>query len=565
MIGTWERRADARGTRRCPTAWAASRRAARGRGATASKTSRASSAVAGDLHPEPLPLQADRQRLDEGLLVLDHEHRGLVAMVTRELASVAGADGRRRGGRGRPARRSVNVEPSPSRDCTDTCPPWLVATWRTMARPRPVPPVLAAAGPIDAVEALEDPFEVALAGCRCRGRCTTRSTHRSRRRRPPTAHQVDDRAGIGVLHGVLEQVGQRRHELSALAPHGRGAGRPLVDVDARCRGSSASWRTRSTRLGRPAGRPPPPRGPARPSSSMRRQLEEVVDDAGRRGGDSATMRLGQPGRRPRGRPRRSSVSASRASAPTGVLSSWLMLATKSGASPRAACRSVMSSIDRQAAPPATGAGPHHHRAPGRAVQLEGRGRSSRRRGARGQQLADGVEHQGVGVAGTDEVGGDVVAQHDARRRRPPTTTPMGRASSAASSRRTRRRARARSRRLAPLDGARQAEQRLRPDGSPAARPGGAERIEAHRQRRQPPRHRAGARPRRRRGRRRPSPPRPAPRRATGSPAPLTGPGRAVTGHGVSTPRRPGAWAAAAVAVGLGQATGDHVLRPARRC
>ena len=36
---------------------------------------------------------------------------------------------------------SVKVEPSPSRDSTSTQPWWLLATWRTMDRPRPVPPV----------------------------------------------------------------------------------------------------------------------------------------------------------------------------------------------------------------------------------------------------------------------------------------------------------------------------------------------------------------------------------------------------------------------------------------
>ena len=36
---------------------------------------------------------------------------------------------------------SVNVEPSPSRDSTVTSPPCACATWRTIASPRPVPPV----------------------------------------------------------------------------------------------------------------------------------------------------------------------------------------------------------------------------------------------------------------------------------------------------------------------------------------------------------------------------------------------------------------------------------------
>ena len=36
---------------------------------------------------------------------------------------------------------SVNVDPSPSRESTSTWPWWLLATWRTMERPSPVPPV----------------------------------------------------------------------------------------------------------------------------------------------------------------------------------------------------------------------------------------------------------------------------------------------------------------------------------------------------------------------------------------------------------------------------------------
>ena len=38
-------------------------------------------------------------------------------------------------------RRRTNVEPSPSCEDTSTSPRWFVATWRTIDRPRPVPPV----------------------------------------------------------------------------------------------------------------------------------------------------------------------------------------------------------------------------------------------------------------------------------------------------------------------------------------------------------------------------------------------------------------------------------------
>src|SRR5205823_2803925 len=92
--------------------------------------------VARHLHPKALPLEADHQGLDERLLVLDNKNRGLFchpasASVQPETATGPGPAGR----------RSWKIDPSPSRDVTDTLPPWLVATWRTMARPSPVPPV----------------------------------------------------------------------------------------------------------------------------------------------------------------------------------------------------------------------------------------------------------------------------------------------------------------------------------------------------------------------------------------------------------------------------------------
>src|SRR5437660_1049449 len=79
--------------------------------------------ILGHAGQEALPAQADLERVYEGLLVLDDQHRGLG------------------GGHGSSGRRSVNVDPSPSRDSTRTSPPWLDATWRTMARPSPEPPV----------------------------------------------------------------------------------------------------------------------------------------------------------------------------------------------------------------------------------------------------------------------------------------------------------------------------------------------------------------------------------------------------------------------------------------
>ena len=53
------------------------------------------------------------------------------------------------------------VDPSPSRESTSTRPWWLLATWRTMDRPSPVPPVSRLRPVVDPVEALEDAVEVA--------------------------------------------------------------------------------------------------------------------------------------------------------------------------------------------------------------------------------------------------------------------------------------------------------------------------------------------------------------------------------------------------------------------
>ena len=71
-------------------------------------------------------------------LVLDHQHRGLAhaILLTFRWAVVMDVSSTLIGS------RSTNVLPSPSTEVTDTSPPWLLATWRTIARPRPVPPVV---------------------------------------------------------------------------------------------------------------------------------------------------------------------------------------------------------------------------------------------------------------------------------------------------------------------------------------------------------------------------------------------------------------------------------------
>src|ERR1700677_255743 len=93
-------------------------------------------AVAGHGHIEALAGEPDDQRVDERLVVLGQEPLGLrfVGQRPRRLllahAEYSGGLGRTR----------VKVEPSPSRESTSTRPWWLLATWRTMESPRPVPP-----------------------------------------------------------------------------------------------------------------------------------------------------------------------------------------------------------------------------------------------------------------------------------------------------------------------------------------------------------------------------------------------------------------------------------------
>ena len=103
-----------------------------------------------------------------------------------------------------------NVDPSPSIESTATSPPWACATWRTIERPRPVPPVVAAASLVDAVEAFEDALEVAR-----------------RNADPLVVHGDDDTitvdvradldwlAVLGVLDRVVEQVRHRAHDLAS--------------------------------------------------------------------------------------------------------------------------------------------------------------------------------------------------------------------------------------------------------------------------------------------------------------------------------------------------------------
>ena len=226
-------------------------------------------------------------------------------------------------GRSASGSASVNVEPSPSRDSTVTSPPWAWATWRTIDEPEAGAAGVAAAGPVDAVEALEDPLEVA-----CRDPDAV-VAHRDRDRSPSTlarrARPCSPR--LGVLDRVVEQVGQR-----AAAPGGgrsatttsAGSARPATGMPAAVGGAAA---TRSTASATSDG--------DRHRLAARRllgldeaEVEQVVDDARRAGRLRATTRSAS-WRMTSASSSAAIVSASSASAPIGVLSSWLTLATKS--------------------------------------------------------------------------------------------------------------------------------------------------------------------------------------------------------------------------------------------
>src|SRR4029078_13637283 len=90
-------------------------------------------AVAGHVHLEPLTSQADREGVHEGPLVLQGEER--LCGHGQPASDIDMATGP-----GPAGTWSVNVDPTPSADSTATVPPWLVATWRTMATPSPAPP-----------------------------------------------------------------------------------------------------------------------------------------------------------------------------------------------------------------------------------------------------------------------------------------------------------------------------------------------------------------------------------------------------------------------------------------
>ena len=292
------------------------------------------------------PAEPDGERVDEGLLVLDDEHvlcagHGQPASATSSTATGPGPAGT----------RSVNVEPTPSADSTETAPPWLVATWRTMARPEPGAAGLAAAGPVDPVEALEDAVEVAG-----RDADAVVGDHAARPIGRRVRPHLDGRAGVGVLHAVLEEVGQRRHELAAVAEHGE-APRRLVDddVDVALVGER---RTRSTasatssadghHLRSAAGRPARCGDSSSRSSMMRADAVGLGDHAlgqaaHERGVVLVGDRLGQQGQRADGRLELvadvgDEVGAHGLEARRSVTSSMMAMATPAPSPRRAAAR-----------------------------------------------------------------------------------------------------------------------------------------------------------------------------------------------------------------------------------
>ena len=156
--------------------------------------------------------------------------------------------------------RGVNVEPSPSRDSTVTSPPCAWATWRTIASPSPVPPVVAAPGPVDAVEPLEDPFEVARRDARCRGRA-----RRPRRESPSiAAHRPRPAARRSEYLIALSSrlVSALTHLAAVARDRDRRGSRPRRGAG--CRPPRRPACTALDGLGRSARRPGSARGSAPP-------------------------------------------------------------------------------------------------------------------------------------------------------------------------------------------------------------------------------------------------------------------------------------------------------------
>ena len=158
-------------------------------------------------------------------------------------------------------------------------------------------------------------------------------------------------AGLAVLHGVLDEVAERRDELAAVAVD-PDAGRQLQGGRPRCGGPR-----RAGECGR--SRPRRRRRRRRSPAAAPRRARCATARAGRRWSGvtriaSSTMRSATRWTTSRSSSS-ASASASTARAPTGVFSSWLMLATKSVRTASTRRRSLTSSIVATAPPPSSGA------------------------------------------------------------------------------------------------------------------------------------------------------------------------------------------------------------------
>ena len=247
-------------------------------------------AVAGDLHPEALALQPDGQGVDEATprprppARWSSVHHGSCGVSRRRCRATATA---RPGPAGR---RRVNVEPSPSTrlDARPRRRGWRRRGGRWPGRGRCRRS--RGCGPGRPGRSARRSARGRGPGCRCRGRRTAMSTQRAVGARPgprPAAPASE------YFTRVVEQVGDGRHELAAVADDGR----------AGADGSATSMR--DARAARPAGRM---RSTA--SATTRRDADDLADGA-LAGLDAATARAGRRWCGRRGRPRSTIRSASR--------------------------------------------------------------------------------------------------------------------------------------------------------------------------------------------------------------------------------------------------------------
>ena len=209
--------------------------------------------------------------------------------------------------------RRVNVEPSPSRGLDPDLAPVVAGDVADDGEAEAGAAGLAAAGPVDPVEALEDPLEVAARDADAV--VAHLDVDPACRRCGPAPATVD--AGLGVLHRVVEQVvdAPRRAGGGRPTTASRGGGSSTSIVDALLLGGGPHpvdglGDERGAPARRRAG---PPRRPRCGDSSSRSSMVRPTRNA------SLSHPLGQPAGRPSGSSSSSSVSASSASAPTGRL------------------------------------------------------------------------------------------------------------------------------------------------------------------------------------------------------------------------------------------------------